>query len=139
MLNIINVQLCIKNKMVFWMPLILKKKRKSMSTDEIEPRHKKYHVWNSQRFNVLSYPALTLFNVNIDHYNKNQFPKCFFAKFDSRAEVPLKKSIVHVIYSVEQNLSKYIRLFKDMRVLMDIEAKNHAEIYHILWKCFSEL
>lgn len=55
-----------------------------MPTDGINQGHKKYRVLYSQRFNLQSYLEPTLFGVNIDHYDINQFSKYlfFYTKLD---------------------------------------------------------
>lgn len=65
-------------------------------------------------YNLLSYPELTLFDVNINHYDRKSFRNfvavvvVFVVVFvvvvnlDTKTGLPLKKSIL--IYSYEQNL-----------------------------------
>lgn len=61
-------------------------------------------------YNLLSCPELTLFDVNINHYDRKSF-RNFVAvvvvfvvvvNLDTKTGLPLKKSIL--IYSYEQNL-----------------------------------
>lgn len=61
-------------------------------------------------YNLLSYPELILFDVNINHYDRKSF-RNFVAvvvvfvvvvNLDTKTGLPLKKSIL--IYSYEQNL-----------------------------------
>lgn len=62
-------------------------------------RAQKQHVWCSQWFNLLSYPILILFDANIEHYDRSQFPK-FLSVFWQNSTPTLK--IYYLIELQEQ-------------------------------------
>lgn len=68
-----------------------------MPTNGIEPGH-------FQRYNLLRYPGLKLSDVNIDHYNRNQFPK-FLSVFPKIRPKNRGAHKTFLMYCFKQNLS----------------------------------